>query len=71
MANSIKFNSHTAVIGGKSLDEAQKALIMIHGRGGNATEIVSLADHLQVADYALLAPQAPDNSWYPFSFIST
>ena len=70
MANSIKFNSHTAVIGGKILDEAQKALIMIHGRGGNATDIVSLADHLQVADYALLAPQAPDNSWYPFSFMA-
>ena len=70
MANSIKFNSHTAAIGGTSLDEAQKALIMIHGRGGNATDIVSLADHLQVADYALLAPQAPDNSWYPFSFMA-
>ena len=55
---------------GVPLQEAKKALIMIHGRGGSATDILSIASHLQVADYALVAPQATAHSWYPHSFIA-
>src|SRR5690606_40359493 len=55
---------------GVPLQDAEKALIMIHGRGGSATDILSIASHLQVADYALLAPQATAHSWYPHSFIA-
>ncbi|RZJ29840.1 MAG: phospholipase, partial [Chryseobacterium sp.] len=64
--------SHTLDIktGGKSLNEAEKVLIMIHGRGGSAEDILSLAQHLNVEDYALLAPQATNGSWYPLSFIA-
>jgi len=64
--------SHTLDIktGGKSLNEAEKVLIMIHGRGGSAQDILSLSQHLNVKDYALLAPQATNGSWYPLSFIA-
>ena len=64
--------NHTLDIktGGKSLYEAEKVLIMIHGRGGSAEDILSLAQHLNVEDYALLAPQATNGSWYPLSFIA-
>ena len=55
---------------GVPLQDAEKALIMIHGRGGSATDILSIASHLQVADYALVAPQATAHSWYPHSFIA-
>ncbi len=55
---------------GKKLSEAKKVLIMIHGRGGTAENILSLAQHLDLQDYALLAPQAPDNTWYPYSFMA-
>lgn len=58
------------VIAGKSLNHASKVLIMIHGRGGSAEDILSLASDLHVADFALLAPQAEGNSWYPTSFLS-
>ncbi|KFF10946.1 phospholipase [Chryseobacterium soli] len=54
---------------GKPLNQAQKALIMIHGRGGSAQDILSLSRHLNVDDYALLAPQATNGTWYPYSFI--
>jgi phospholipase/carboxylesterase len=54
---------------GRPLGTATKALILLHGRGGSATDILSLATHLHVADFALLAPQAPSNSWYPHSFL--
>ena len=43
---------------------------MLHGRGGSAADILSLAPALNVADFALLAPQAPQNSWYPQSFLA-
>lgn len=64
--------SHTLDIktSGKPLKQAEKALIMIHGRGGSAQDILSLAQHLNVEDYALLAPQATNGSWYPLSFIA-
>ncbi|MFC5871745.1 alpha/beta hydrolase [Chryseobacterium arachidis] len=52
------------------MKEAEKALIMIHGRGGSAQDILSLSQHLNVKDYALLAPQATNGTWYPFSFIA-
>lgn len=55
---------------GTPLQEASKAMIMIHGRGGNALGILDLAQHLNVADFALLAPQAKQNTWYPYSFMA-
>lgn len=55
---------------GKEITEARKALIMVHGRGGSAADILSLSDHLAVNDYALLAPQASGNTWYPYSFLA-
>jgi phospholipase/carboxylesterase len=55
---------------GKSLMEAEKVLIMLHGRGGSAMDILDLASALKVADYALLAPEAPGSSWYPQSFLA-
>ena len=57
------------ITAGRSLKEASKALIMIHGRGGSAEDILSLSTYLSVPDYALIAPQATNNSWYPFSFL--
>lgn len=58
------------ITGGKPLTEASKAMIMIHGRGGNAAGILGLANELKVADFALLAPQANQNTWYPYSFMA-
>ena len=57
------------VYGGQKINEAKKALLMVHGRGGSAEDILSLASHLQVTDFALLAPQATNNTWYPYSFM--
>lgn len=60
-------NIHTS---GKEISEAKKALILIHGRGGNAQDILNLAGHLNVQDFALFAPQATGNTWYPNSFLA-
>jgi phospholipase/carboxylesterase len=55
---------------GKTLSKDSKVLIMIHGRGGSAEDILSLASHLDVADFTLLAPQATNGTWYPYSFLA-
>lgn len=54
---------------GRALNGAQKALIMLHGRGAPAEDILELASHLDVKDYALVAPQATNYTWYPYSFL--
>lgn len=57
-------------LAGQPLATASKALILLHGRGGSAADILSLARYLPVADYALLAPQATGHAWYPQSFLA-
>ena len=60
----------TIITGGKQLSEAKKALIMIHGRGADANDILGLSKYLAVSDFALLAPEATNNTWYPQSFLA-
>lgn len=57
------------ITAGKPLSEAQKVLIMIHGRGADAADILSIAPYLKVKEYALLAPEATNYTWYPYSFM--
>ena len=57
------------ITAGKKLEDASNALVMIHGRGAGAEDILALSDYLEVKDFALLAPQATGNSWYPYSFL--
>lgn len=58
------------ITGGKDLLGSGKALILIHGRGGTAEDILTLADALPVEDFALFAPKAAAHSWYPYSFMA-
>jgi phospholipase/carboxylesterase len=63
-------HSKNIVSAGKAIGQAGKALIMVHGRGANAADILSLGSYLHVKDFALLAPEATNNTWYPFSFMT-
>lgn len=56
---------------GTGVDEAEKALIMLHGRGSSARDILSLAQYLNIEGFAVLAPQAANNTWYPKSFLAS
>lgn len=58
------------IYGGTPIGKAKKALIMLHGRGGFAEDILGLAEELKIEDFALIAPQAYNNSWYPLSFMA-
>lgn len=58
------------ITAGKEISKANKALILLHGRGGNARDILSLANNLNTHEFALFAPQATNNTWYPYSFLA-
>lgn len=55
---------------GVSLQEAKVAMILIHGRGGDANGILPLISHFEAEGFAYLAPSASGNSWYPKRFIA-
>lgn len=55
--------------GGVHISVAKKALVLLHGRGAPAEDILGLATQLEVRDYALIAPQATNYTWYPYSFL--
>lgn len=58
------------IAAGKPLDQAQAALILIHGRGASAYDILELGILLGGDNCAILAPQAASNTWYPYSFLA-
>ncbi len=55
---------------GRPLENAPAAAILLHGRGGNAEDILGLTRGLGEARLAYLAPQAADHAWYPESFLA-
>jgi predicted esterase len=55
---------------GEPLDRAQAAVVMMHGRGATAENILTLAPELDTSGLAYVAPQAAENSWYPYSFMA-
>lgn len=56
------------VTAGTSLDEAEAAVVLVHGRGATARSIVRMAESFYRPGVAYLAPQANRNTWYPNPF---
>ena len=55
---------------GPVLEEAESAVVLIHGRGDSSRGILALAEEFEAPRTAFLAPQAVSFSWYPYSFLS-
>jgi phospholipase/carboxylesterase len=68
MANNV--HQKNVVSAGSSLKAASDVMIMIHGRGATAEDILSLASFFNLKDFAFLAPQATNHTWYPYSFMA-
>jgi phospholipase/carboxylesterase len=54
---------------GAGLSQAVAAVILLHGRGASAEDILGLATEMYDERFAYLAPQAAGNAWYPYSFM--
>ncbi len=63
-------HTNPVVISGAALTDARAALVLVHGRGGDATSMLALAQQIGLSDVALIAPQADRNTWYPNRFIA-
>ncbi len=55
---------------GLAPEDAQAALVMVHGRNAGPRNILSLAEPLAHPGYTYLAPAAAGNTWYPHSFMA-
>jgi predicted esterase len=55
---------------GAPLEGARAAVVMLHGRGSSADNILSLAPALATDGVAFVAPQAAGGTWYPLGFMS-
>lgn len=55
---------------GAGITKAKAAVVMMHGRGATARGILELTEYFRQPDILYLAPQAENNVWYPYSFLS-
>lgn len=59
----------TPATAGVPLDEADAAVIALHGRGATAGSVLQVVSQLDVDGVAAIAPQAARNTWYPAGFM--
>jgi predicted esterase len=55
---------------GPNARDARLVVILLHGRGAGARDIMTLAPQFSAADIAYIAPQAAGSTWYPQSFLA-
>ncbi len=56
-------------VAGEPIGIARAAMLMMHGRGASAVDILSLSDQFDQSGFAYFAPQAAENTWYPNRFL--
>lgn len=54
---------------GEPLEKARAAMVMLHGRGASAQDILLLAQELPQTGFCFIAPQAANATWYPYRFL--
>jgi len=55
---------------GTPLKEARAAMVLVHGRGASAEDILMLREEWSAAGFAFVAPQAAGSTWYPYTFLA-
>ena len=55
---------------GPDLEDADAAVLFVHGRGATAQSILQMAGEFDAEGVAYLAPQARGRTWYPNSFLA-
>lgn len=51
-------------------EDAEAAVVMVHGRGATAQSILAMSSDIGVEDVVYVAPQAAARTWYPNSFLA-
>lgn len=74
MSQTPKMDPHAkqaVVHSGVPLGQAAGVLVLLHGRGASAHDILGLGQVIAPPGWAMLAPQAAGHSWYPYSFLAS
>ena len=53
---------------GEPLTAARAAMVLLHGRGATAEDILTIAAEVERPGWVYVAPQAAGNAWYPNPF---
>jgi phospholipase/carboxylesterase len=70
LENDQRIHADEQVVGaGPDLSDAKAVMIMVHGRGASAQDILGLSGSLTAEGMTFVAPQATGNTWYPYSFL--
>lgn len=57
------------LLGGTPPAEAAGVLVLLHGRGGSAQDMLALASELDRPRFAWFVPEAAGRQWYPYSLL--
>ena len=68
MANPSLHQAYRPLVAGAPLATARSAIILVHGRGGDAENMMELGLAVADDDTALIALRAANNTWYPDRF---
>ena len=64
-------SSHYRIVQhGTAPEQARGSMILIHGRGSSAADILTLTSYFGRDDLLYLAPEAPSSQWYPLPFMA-
>lgn len=55
---------------GRPVAKAGSAMVLVHGRGASAEDILALAAELDAPGTVFVAPQADLGTWYPHTFLA-
>jgi phospholipase/carboxylesterase len=55
---------------GPSVEDARAVCVLLHGRGRDVEDVLTLAARIDDPGVAFLAPAARDGTWYPQSFLA-
>jgi predicted esterase len=50
-------------------EDAKDVLVLLHGRGGSAADMLGLGREIASPGFGVLAPQAASSTWYPYGFM--
>jgi predicted esterase len=57
------------LLAGAPLAEARGVMVLAHGRGGSAQDMIGFARELDRPGFACFVPEAAGRQWYPYSFL--
>jgi len=58
------------LVAGVPLDTARGAMVLVHGRGATAPDILELRHEWHAPGFSFVSPQAADSTWYPYRFLA-